>query len=297
MHSKQSIILLLLLLWQVYCEKQTMIWLCLERCGDTAATITAKLDVLEKVAPLALTAISFERYDLGNDSALIRNAGFTDVMPRVSKMKNFYSKPIRTMPMITTTNIVRMRQVFAKPEPFIDACVKEAQLYGYTGYNIDWEPEHGVVSTDAYYYAVFLSKLSFALGQHKLELSVDVASWSVLYNFENMSHAIYNYPNNRMITMDTYAGTDAGWTRAFDRILANVTNHDMIGIGLMNTHPSDGTPLTLQELQWRVNQIQAKKLQEIDIWVMDKLLTTTDSFWWTTLNGFLKNSNNEQEVN
>lgn len=72
----------------------------------------------------------------------------------------------------------------------------------------DWEPEVGVVADDAPKYAAFLRTLASELNGAGLVLNVDVASWTVLYNFSEISTALDSAHNkeNRMITMDTYAG-------------------------------------------------------------------------------------------
>jgi hypothetical protein len=33
-------------------------------------------------------------------------------------------------------------------DPFIDKCVSEAKLFGYKGYNLDWEPTDAVTNDD-----------------------------------------------------------------------------------------------------------------------------------------------------
>jgi len=89
-----------------------------------------------------------------------------------------------------------MRQVFANPQPFIDACLSEYVLImilgffltshralkeGYTGYNVDWEPTTTATSQDAILYAQFLTKFTDALHKHNKKVTVDIASWSSIW--------------------------------------------------------------------------------------------------------------------
>ena len=75
--------------------------------------------------------------------------------------------------------IVWMREVFKNPQPFIDSCISEAQYYGYTGFNIDWEPVYGATSEDAILYADFINTLSTQLHQHNIK--VGITKFSLLW--------------------------------------------------------------------------------------------------------------------
>jgi hypothetical protein len=269
--------------------RQTMVWMCLERCKETPSIIDRNLNVIAQVVPRSLTAVSFERYDLGADSALVRNPTFTDVLPRLKQVQD-KAKSLRLLPMITSVRIDYMRQVFANPKPFIDACISEARKYNYTGYNIDWEPEHGVVASDAPLYSKFIALLAQQLDKQNLDLNVDIASWSVLYNFTALAHAV-SIPgrSNRVITMDTYAGSQTGWNNAFNKALT-VTPRNLIGIGLMDMNPNSGQPLTLSEAEYRFNEIQKHSdLREVDVWYLDNNIAKVDSFWWNLFAKFLAN--------
>ena len=64
----------------------------------------------------SLTAISFEDYDLGSNSALIYN-GFTSVNEQVKSMG------LEAWPMITTVDLAKIQQVCQNPTPFITDAV------------------------------------------------------------------------------------------------------------------------------------------------------------------------------
>jgi hypothetical protein len=280
----------LFLLSTVQSSKQTMVWMCLERCKETSATILKHLDTIEKVAPKSLTAVSFELYDLGNNSNIVRNPSFSSVFPALKKMNGFENKPLRLLPMITTTKIDWMRILWNNSDPFIKQCIDEAKSQGYSGYNIDWEPEHGVVAQDAQLYTTFLTKFMKALNDNNLELNVDVASWSVLYNFTDIGNALnVGTVNNRMLTMDTYAGPHDTWFRLFQRAFNTVPDRERLGIGLMTVNPNDGKPLNDDDLSWRFGYIKQYSIQEVDIWLMDGTMADPSSIWWNYLEAFLKN--------
>ena len=89
----------------------------------------------------------------------------TDVNPTIQKMG------LKTSPMIISTDINNMRQVFANPQPLFDAVKQETLKNGYSGWNIDWEPSDPSISdADGQNYAKFLD--AFALFTDKLGVSL-----------------------------------------------------------------------------------------------------------------------------
>ena len=67
--------------------------------------------------------------------------------------------------------IVWMLEVFNNPQPFIDSCIAAAKLNGYTGFNIDWEPELGGNNNQAIMYANFLDNFATQMHQHNIKAS------------------------------------------------------------------------------------------------------------------------------
>ncbi len=86
--------------------------------------------VQQYAAQGALTQVSYEAYDLGWNSNLVWN-GFTRVSDDVKQAG------LVSLPMITTVNLDKMRQLWANPQPFIAAALAEAKQWQYDGYNID----------------------------------------------------------------------------------------------------------------------------------------------------------------
>jgi hypothetical protein len=104
--------------------------------------------------------------------------------------------------------ILWMRQVFSNPQPFILACIRDAKEYGYTGFNIDWEPAEGATSLDAKNYAKFLDTLSRSLHKEGIKVSVDFATWSPIWNVPALAETSVDY----MLDMGTYTGSDTSFT-------------------------------------------------------------------------------------
>jgi len=119
-----------------------------------------------------------------------------------------------------------MRTVFATPEPFITACIDAAKKYNYTGYNLDWEPTDDVAADDGAKYATFIQVFSDALHAEGLKLSVDVATWSTIWNYT----AIAETSSDIVISMGTYTSTDSSFTTQLEKITTSFG--DRAGVGL-----------------------------------------------------------------
>jgi len=65
--------------------KRVMPWMCLQRCGDSMANITAQLLQLNDHRDI-ITAVAFEKYNLGPNSTLISAPELADVLPTIQKM-------------------------------------------------------------------------------------------------------------------------------------------------------------------------------------------------------------------
>lgn len=94
-----------------------------------------------------------------------------------------------------------MRQVWAEPAPFFDAVVAAAQAASITGVNIDWEPTSGggapkLTKQDPIDYANFLDALAVALHAQGILVSVDVATWSKVWDLSLISATRVDYIMN-----------------------------------------------------------------------------------------------------
>ena len=158
----------------------SMPWMCLERCGHSADEIALQLHQLD-VNRTVFTDVAFELYNRGPNSSLVVN-NLTRVDAALARLG------LRTHAMVSSYPyppefLLWMRQLFASPQPFIDALIADVTARGISGVNIDWEPVSGagapnVTAQDSIDYAAFLDQLTVALHARGILASVDVATWS-----------------------------------------------------------------------------------------------------------------------
>jgi len=90
--------------------------------------------------------------------------------------------------------------LFANPKPFIAEAIATAKKNRYIGYHIDFEPPSGVVASDTKLYTDFLDTFAQALHQEGFILSVDVARWSIIWDFSLLAKTHVD----KIYTMETY---------------------------------------------------------------------------------------------
>jgi len=241
-------------------KRRVMPWMCLERCGGNATSIAANLREIDAHKHF-LSAVSFDLYNLGANSQLVRNK-LTPVHKQISAMG------LETFPMVSSYPyppqfLSWMRQVFAKPQPFIDTAISEAKKEGFTGYNIDWEPTTEGTNQDAIDYAHFLTTLSNALHAHHIKVTVDIASWSNIWNFTELSKSTVD----KVMDMSTYTGTFATFLAQLNKAV-NSFRLDMLGIGLETVDTVTKKPFTNAQLAIRFAVIRKNNIQEVDVWDM-----------------------------
>jgi len=256
------VVLVALLLLHLTESTDTMVWMCLERCGSN---ITADLAAIA-THHQALTAVSYERFDL-DLGGKIRNNNFTDVTADIHKLG------LRAFPMITTVSHALIYDLlyFASDE-FIANAVELAVTNNYDGFNIDWEPSHYMLPNTSADYAAFIKRLAEALDTVGKELQVCTALWNPYF---------WNYPQlaaaspAKLITMDTYSYNNEypKWEARAEYLL-NQTSQTQLGIGLM----TDPNPNTAEELQQRLDFMQFHNLTSLSIWMMP-----LDERYWDAL--------------
>lgn len=235
-------------------KRRVMPWMCLERCHEN---ITSDLAQLHKIKDL-LTAVSFEAYDLDFGSVLKDN-NFTRVFDEIREMG------LEGIAMITTANMDKIRELWQNTTYFIDQAVAEISRKGYDGYNIDFEPSSGPTPTeeDAKLFAAFVDE--FAKRLHAVgrgfKLSVDVASWSPLLDYELLTATEVD----TVMTMDTYCGNDDLFLTRVDAAVEKI-GLEKLGIGLEIVNPNTGQPFTEEQMQLRFDKIKSADVKEIDIW-------------------------------
>jgi len=239
--------------------KNVMPWMCLERCGASSIDIYHHLQQIADHLDV-INSVSFEKYNLGANSKLIVN-NLTDVLPALQNLG------VATFPMISSYPYPKefiewCRQVFDNPTPFIQTCIEEAQKYGYSGYNVDFEPTIGIQDGDGKRYAQFLDKFAKALHSVGRILTIDIATWTAFWDLDALSQTSVD----RIISMSTYTGNMTIWEIKF---LEGVKKFGgRFGVGLETVNPNTGQPLSNDELKFRFDHISKFKtvIQEIDIW-------------------------------
>lgn len=239
-------------------KKRVMTWLCLEFCQESQETIQKNIQqILEHKS--IFDAVSFEKYTLGPNSTLVDN-NLTVVSPRIVSM-GLEAWPLLSSYPHPPEFIDWMRTVFKHPQPFIESCIREAHKNHYVGYNLDWEPTDDVVTEDGAAYAQFIDVFAKELHRAGLQLTVDIATWSPIWNYT----MIANTHVDRGISMGTYTATDSSFAKQMTN-LTSAFESNRAGVGLMTVNASSNDPLPLSEVQFRMDSIVASGATEIDIW-------------------------------
>ena len=169
-----------------------------------------------------------------------------------------------------------MRQVFQNPKPFLNSCVEEAIKYNYKGYNLDWEPTDNVTEQDGNDYAKFINIFANQLHQHDLKLSVDIATWSPIWNYDMIAKTNID----KAISMGTYTSTDTSFTTQLD-LLIDSFGIQYSGVGLETVNASTNGRIPLNEVSYRFQEMKLRNVTEIDIRDMP-----IPPLWWPFLEDF-----------
>eukprot|EP01091_Cochliopodium_minus_P000369 TRINITY_DN10352_c0_g1_i1.p1 TRINITY_DN10352_c0_g1~~TRINITY_DN10352_c0_g1_i1.p1 ORF type:complete len:278 (+),score=56.74 TRINITY_DN10352_c0_g1_i1:1-834(+) len=254
-----SIIFALFLFIQFINANQVYVWMCLERCNQTQQQVEKNLEQIGDLRNI-LSGISFEKYNLGNDSNFVDNIGLTNV----SKQLNEWG--LITLPMISSYPyppqfIVWMRNVFKNPLPFINEAINLANQFDYKGFNVDWEPTVNGTEQDSKDYANFLDQFAKALHQHGKVLSVDVANWNPLWNFTLLSQTNIDL----IMTMSTYTGN----FEYFEENLVNAVSQiglDKLVVGLETVDTTNNLPYSTANIAKRFDLINKYNVNKIAFW-------------------------------
>jgi len=153
-----------------------------------------------------------------------------------------------------------LRQLFDNPGPFIESAIKEILTTGYTGYNLDMEPDTATPE-DAVNYAIFLEEFATALHAVGKELTVDIADWTPFWNWTLLAKTSVD----RFNLMSTYTGNFTIFTEKLEEAMI-IFGPKQLGVGLESINPDTNEPYSNQELEERFNIIISGGALEIDIW-------------------------------
>lgn len=273
---KKSLIALCLFAVNAALANRVMVWMCLEFCDESQEVIDHNLNEISANRE-SLSAVSFEKYTLGPNSTLVDN-NLTEVSTQI------LAAGLEAWPLLSSFPhppefIDWMRTVFKYPAPFIQSCVSEAKKYNYTGYNLDWEPTDDVTAEDGNDYAAFISTFSDALHAENLKLTVDIATWSPIWNYT----AIAATSTNMGISMGTYTSTDSSFTSQLNTLVA-AFGPSRSGVGLETVNASTSARMPLDEVAWRFQQIKASGAVEVDLWRMP-----VPPLWWPLIAAYMGN--------
>lgn len=266
--------------------KTVMPWLCLERCANTT-----REQVLQHVETLkahrdVVSAVSFERFNLGPNSTLVVNSDLTNVAP-ILKAAGFVTVAMVSSFPYPPEFIVWMRQVFANPGPFMQNLLAELIAHSIDGVNIDWEPTTGVLPGDAASYAAFLSDLRAQLSAHGKFVSVDAATWSPIWNLTALNTSMAAFVGGGSLTpvlpgyvatMSTYVQTDAVFLQEA-AVAAKSIKLDNLIVGL-ETWPGE---LTTANVTLRFVALEALGVKRVAIW-----RSPIPDFWWGIIRGWAR---------
>jgi len=142
---------------------------------------------------------------------------------------------------------------------------------------VDWEPSTVATPEDAQNYAQYLEKMATSLHAHGIQVTVDIASWSGIWNWTALAATSVD----RLITMDTYTNNFTTFASHLDRAVA-AFGLSHLGVGLSTTDLSKNSTLPQAEVTKRFNMLIQYGVQEVDIWDMP-----IPDFWWPLLDQFL----------
>lgn len=264
--ARVGVILLLLAISHALASR-VMVWMCLEFCDESAEVINHNLKEISDNRNL-LSAVSFEKYTLGPNSTLVDN-NLTEVASEI------IATGLEAWPLLSSFPhppefIDWMRTVFKYPAPFIQSCISEAKKYNYTGYNLDWEPTDDVTAEDGNDYAGFIDTFADALHAENLKLTVDIATWSPIWNYT----AIAATSVDMGISMGTYTSTDTSFSSQLNTLVTNFSPARS-GVGLETVNASTTERMPLDEVRWRFEQFKASGAAEVDLWRMP-----VPPLWW-----------------
>jgi len=250
-------------------QRYTCPWMCLERCHENVETDLAEI---LRLGPSVYNFVSIEAYDL-DWGANIKDCGYSRVGPQL------VNAGIKVMPMITTANIGKLRDLWKDVDGFINQTMQVAlsNKDWITGFNVDFEPEGGEAPTydDAVKYADFLDRLAKALHGEGFILTVDIANWSNLWQDDLLAKTAVD----RFITMQTYTLNLDDFKYIVKYRLAHYGT-SKFGVGLYT-----GNGFSAADIKARVDFVLECDIDTIAIWD-----TPIPADWAPYMKDFLSNN-------
>ena len=177
-----------------------------------------------------------------------------------------------------------MRVVFKDPLPFLKTVVTQLNQDDIDGVNIDWEPTVSATSQDAQDYADFLGLAAAFFTTHEKIFSVDLATWSNLWNFTKISNSISQSMKEKslhpemtpmMCDMSTYTYNDTIWKEQLDLAVSQIVDLKLLVVGL------EVFPQT--DVAFRFDALKKRGLCKAAIWKIP--MNTT---WWNAVGDYVR---------
>jgi len=243
-------------------------WMCLERCGEN---VEEDLNEILRLGPSVYNYVSIEAYDL-DWGANLKDCGYSRVGPRL------VNAGIKVMPMITTANNDKLRDLWNDMDGFISQAMDAARKNKawISGFNIDFEPEYGSEPTyqDGVQFANFLDKFAKALHKEGFLLTVDIAQWSNIWQDELLSDTDVD----RFITMQTYTLNLDDFKYIVKYRLAHYGSK--FGVGLYT-----GGGFSAEDIKARLDFVRECDIDTVGIWD-----TPIPSDWAPYMKAFVNDS-------
>jgi hypothetical protein len=252
-------------------------WFCLQRCGYNASQSRSHLDqivVLSRDAnPVRVEAVAFELYNLGPNGTLIVNSLF-DINDYIMRNETLSALVRTRIAMISSYPyppqfLAWMRELFLNPTPFIAALLRDLDMKGIDGVNVDFEPTAAATQADAVAYNKFLVLLKNTLAAKRKIVTVAAATWSNIWNMSGLAVALGPTPESfglsgYVTSMNTYTYDNAIFQKELEFNLLSFAGGGKGGLLVgLETWP---TIFTEHELKFHYELLEQHNICQIAIW-------------------------------
>lgn len=190
---------------------------------------------------------------------------------------------------LSTSNATIMKDyIYTNVTYYGQQLVDIAKLYGFQGYNIDYEPQPDYSDRDPQSYKQFLQSLTDILHEENLKLFIWVADWSdALDHYGILAQSgvdglqdmtTYHKPTleEELLQIDLY----------MDEIYSSMQSYDVCGVGLGPYATKEWDERRLNEV---LSHISSKGGNIVDIFrlLMDGTNDWPPDYWYTSLSKFM----------
>ncbi|KAL0230329.1 hypothetical protein PCE1_003890 [Barthelona sp. PCE] len=246
-------------------ERTVMVWECSQYCDFSTVDVMQHLAAIKQAE--FIKHVSYEHLNLaGHDTNFWRVNSNTDIRSELKSMGRSTYPMFSIYPHEDLDNLPNIREMIndkAKYMEYVHTISDYLVQIGVTGLNIDIEPV-GSSTDDNAPYVAFLKDLTEVFHAKGLIVQVDVANWcAITRDFK----AIADAGVDRIITMDSYAGSFSGFKKGIERLLSQVPVEKAV-VGMANVNFNNNKPFTQQELSDRLSYLLERGVQHVAVWDM-----------------------------